>query len=218
MSRMFKVRQGLIFAAAVTLLVSCGNEVPVTSECGALKEFSVDKEYCKRYGLREETFSLKYPSDVDIETQEDYQSINYAGFFKYHEDSTLIESMNIGFYYGLSESGGNNAFGRLLGTTNKSVLGNMINQFRAQGIDMQNVTMQDETIRGEDHFAARGSFETTEDISGYKGKYLIQLVMMATASDHGILLIMAARDDSGVTSFQDFETKGCLAPILQSIE
>lgn len=218
MSKIFEVRQALILIIPITFIASCRNEVPISSECGALKEFSVDKEYCKQYGLREETFSLKYPSDLDIETQEDYQSINYAGFFKYDDDSTLMESMNIGYYYGLSESGGNNAFSRLLGTTHKSILGNMVNQFRAQGIDMQNVTMQDEEIRGEDHFAARGSFETTEDVAGYKGKYLIQLVMMATASDHGILLIMAAREDSGVSSFQDFETKGCLAPILQSIE
>lgn len=215
---MFKVRPELVFVIAITLLVSCGTEVPTSSDCGALKEFSVDKEYCKKYGLREETFSLKYPSGLDIETQEDYRSVNYAGFFKYNDDSTLMESMNIGYYYGLSESGGNNTFSRFLGTTHESILGNMVNQFRAQGIDMQDVTMQDEKIKGEDHFAARGNFETTEDVAGYKGKYLIQLVMMATASDHGILLIMAEREDSGVSSFQDFETKGCLAPILQSIE
>jgi len=201
------------------LLFSCGGkEVVYDNACGPLKEYTVDKAYCEKYGLREANFSLQYPADLGLETPEDYASSNYVSFFKMDDDSMVIESMNIGFYYGLSESGGDGFFGNLLGVTKESLLGSLVEQFKAQGLPIENVTMQDEKINGEDHFTTRGTLETTEDVAGFLGNYLIQVVMVATSSDSGILLIMSAREDSGVTEFKEFETKGCMAPILTSVD
>ena len=199
-------------------LVSCGEDVSYSDECGPLKEFSVDAAYCQKYDLQEETFSLMYPSDLDIETQEDYPSPNYVGFFKYGEDSALIEGVNIGYYYGLSESGVGSLVGGLLGLTKESLLNNMMNQLSAQGFEFEDLTIDDEEMMGEEYFTARARFEFEEETYGYQGKYLIQLVMVPTESDHGLLFIMAAREDSGITTFAEFETKGCSYPILKTLK
>lgn len=209
----------LAVALIATFFASCGSrEVVYDNKCGALKEFVVDDAYCNKYGLRNENFSLQYPTDLAVETQEDFRSDNYVSFFKYDADSAIIESVNIGFYYGLSESGGDNLFGGLLGMTKENLLGSMMGQFEAQGFKLQDITLRDETVRGETHFTARAKFKTSEDMYGFNGSYLIQLVMIATESDHGVLMIMAARDDSGIKSFEDFESKGCISPILQSLD
>ena len=215
---MNKFKQTIVSICILFSLISCGKKVTYDNKCGDLKEFEVDEDYCKLYGLNEETFKLKYPSDLEIETQEDYQSTNYVSFFKYDKDSTFIESMNVGFYYGLNDSGGDSMFGSLLGMTKESLSSMMVSQLKSQGFNMQDITMKDEKIRGDNHFTTRGKVETNEAVAGFKGKYIIQFVMIGTGWGHGLLLIMSARDDSGITSFADFETKGCISPILQSID
>jgi len=196
---------------------SCGKSFEYNGACGELKTFTVDKNYCEKYGLYEKSFTVKYPSDLEIETQEDYESTNYVSFFKYDEDSLISESVNIGYYYGLSESGGDGLLGGLLGLTKESLITQLVNQLKAQGLPLKNVTMKDENIRGESHFTTRAEFQTTENVAGLKGAYLIQLVMIATESDNGVLMIMMAREDSDIKSFEDFDSKGCLAPVLNSL-
>ncbi|NQX92411.1 MAG: hypothetical protein HRT74_09885 [Flavobacteriales bacterium] len=204
--------------AFAMVLASCGPKFEYDGSCGELKEYKVDSHYCKKYNLSEENFTLKYPSNLSLETPEDLVTPNYVSFFDFDSDSILIQSMNIGYYYGLSESGGDGLFGSLLNVTKESLMSSLVDQWRMQGIPLENVTMQDETIIGEQHFTVRANFTSTEIEVGFVGDYLAQMVMMATASDHGVLLIMIARDDSGIKDFKDFETAGCLGPILNTFD
>jgi len=215
---MKRIKQILILTSGLISLLSCEREVTYDNVCGPLKTFEVDKDYCKLYDLREENFSLKYPENLTMESQEEFRSSNYVSFIKYDNDSTIIESVNIGSYYGIVESETKSKFGRLLGLTRNALLTNIVNQFREMGLDMHNVTIQNENIRGKDHFTTRGKFETTENIAGINGNYITQIVMIPSAIDHGLAVIMMAREDSEIKYFNDFETKGCLGPILQSIE
>lgn len=207
----------LLLCLLITTLVACGENSKYNEECGNLVEFEIDEEYCQKYGLREEAFTLKYPESLEVDTQKDYPSKNYASFFKYDKDTLIVESVNIGYFYGLKESG-KDGIGSFFGLTKESLLTSIVDQYRAQGLDIQETTMQDETIRGEKHYTVRGSINTDMEEIGLAGNYLIQMVMIATEADHGVLLIMLAREDSGITSFEDFETKGCTSPILQTLE
>lgn len=207
----------LIIASLVIISLSCKSEIE-TKDCGEVKTFTVDKEYCQKYGLREETFTVDYPSGVTIETQEDYKSPNYVSFIKYDKDENIEESVNIGFYYGLKQSGGSTGAEMITGLTKESLINKMIGQLKGQGINLENVTMKDEDINNEEHFAARGNFSSQSDDLGFKGNYLMQFVLIATAPDHGVLVIMSAREDSGIKTYKDFETKGCMASVLKSIK
>ncbi|MGB3466691.1 MAG: hypothetical protein WBA74_15535 [Cyclobacteriaceae bacterium] len=202
------------------LFSSCGSgtrESVYKDECGSLKTFTVDEAYCEKYGLTVENFTITYPDQLEMETQADYRSSNYASFFKYSSDSIMQQSLNIGFYNGVSESGEDSFLNNMVGVSKKSLLQSLASQFRAQGFDLQDVTMQDENIFGEEHFTLRGKLAIDNVPMEYKGNYLMQMVMVGTADDRGILLIMAGRDDSGITTFEDFESKGCLHPIIHSL-
>ncbi|MEL6303990.1 MAG: hypothetical protein AAFQ20_04295 [Bacteroidota bacterium] len=207
----------LVFGLVFLFLFACGRNQNYNEECGDLVEFQIDDEYCEKYGLRRENFTLKYPEGLDVETQADYPSKNYASFLKYDKDTVLVESANIGYFYGLKESG-NDGIGSFFGLTKESLMTSMLNQYSAQGVDIEKVTMQDETIRGEEHFTVRGTLTANLEEISLVGNYLIQIVMIATEADHGVLLVMLARDDSEIESYEDFETKGCTSPILQTLE
>lgn len=207
----------LVFGLVSLLFLACGRTPKYDEACGDLVELEIDEEYCEKYGLREETFTLKYPEQLDVETQADYPSRNYASFFKYDKDTLIVESVNIGYFYGLKESG-KDGIGSLFGLTKESLMTSILDQYSAQGFPIQDVTMRDETIRGEKHFTVRGTVDANLEEISLLGNYLIQIVMIGTEADHGVLLIMLARDDSGIKSFEDFETKGCTSPILQTIE
>ena len=212
-----QMKKIIVSALVLLSLFACGESPKYNEACGDLVEFEIDEEYCQKYGLREEAFTLKYPESLEVDTQEDYPSKNYASFFKYDKDTLIVESVNIGYFYGLKESG-KDGIGSFFGLTKESLLTSIVDQYRAQGLDIRETTMQDETIRGEKHFTVRGSINADMEDIGLAGSYLIQMVMIATEADHGVLLIMLAREDSGITSFEDFETKGCTSPILQTLE
>ena len=168
----------IIVSALVLLsLFACGESPKYNEACGDLVEFEIDEEYCQKYGLREEAFMLKYPESLEVDTQEDYPSKNYASFFKYDKDTLIVESVNIGYFYGLKESG-KDGIGSFFGLTKESLLTSIVDQYRAQGLDIQETTMQDETIRGEKHYTVRGSINTDMEEIGLAGNYLIQMVMI----------------------------------------
>ncbi|WP_196889018.1 hypothetical protein [Aureivirga sp. CE67] len=214
-----KIVLGLSF---IGLLFSCKSKIVYNDECGTLKDFSIDEAYCLKYNLPAQTFSLKYPSDLEIETQENYRSPNYVGFFKYDKDSILTESLSVGKYHGVSEVSGKKSRNKnFLGITNESLLTSLINQFRVPGhIEIVDVEMANGTFLESDHFIATAFLKSKEDYSGFKGKYLLQIVMKATTSldNKGVLLVMIARDDTEIKGFKDFESKGCISPIVQSFE
>lgn len=213
-----KMKSVSLVLLSFLLFSACDKKVAYTGDCGPLTEFKVDQAYCEEYGLRDETFSLQYPANMELQTQEEYNMPDYAVLLKLDEDSMIKESLNIGAYYGLSESGGDGLLGGMLGLTKESLMTRFVEQHNDAGFNLQNVTLQDERILGEDHFAVRASFEMDNEEFGFKGKYIFQLMLIATGSDHGLLIGMKAREDSGILSFEDFEKKACIAPILQSIE
>lgn len=153
-----------------------------------------------------------------MEDQTDYSSPNYVSFLKYDEDSIATQSVNIGYYYGVSESGSDGLFSGLAGVTKESLLSSIVSQFNAQGFALENVEMNDEEIMGEEHFTLRATFNHTNSDFGFLGEYLLQAVMIETEEGRGVLMIMSGRKGSEVNSYEDFETKTCLAPILQSFK
>lgn len=208
-----------ILSALIALFLSAcdSSEKASSMDCGVIKEFTVDEDYCNQYGLRVETFTVKYPESFAMETQEDYQSSNFVSFVDYDSDSLIEQAINIGYYYGVSESGDDGAINNMLGLTKASLIENLAGQFRQQGIDFKDMEMGDELIGGETHFTARAHFETTEDVNGFKGKYLAQFVFYATESDHGVLAIMTGRKNENLDEYDDFENKSCIGSILKSL-
>ena len=59
----------LLLGMSITTLVACGENSKYNEECGDLVEFEVDEEYCQKYGLREEAFTLKYPESLEVDTK-----------------------------------------------------------------------------------------------------------------------------------------------------
>lgn len=213
------MKQIVVFLGLATVLISCGgNGLDYNDECGPLTEFKIDENYCEKFGLRAENFTLLYPSELTVETQEDYKSGNYVDFFKNDEAETIVECINIGSYSGIIESteGGMGFFGITKGRLLKSLVG----QFREQGLDMQYVTYRDEKIGDQLYFTARGKFTVDREIAGFRGTYITQMILVpkAEVEGEGFLVMMMAREDSGVQLFEDFATTSCLAPILLSFD
>lgn len=152
-----------------------------------------------------------------MENQEDYSSTNYVSFVETDQDTNIIQAINIGYYYGLSESGGNGLLGGLLGTTKEALMEMLFNQLKQQGFELEDVEMGDIELFGEEHFAARARFKAEEVTNGFLGSYVMQFVLYATSGDRGVLAIMSARDDSGIENFDDFENKGCLGVVIESL-
>lgn len=213
-----KITRILSLGVALSLFTACqSSEVVANQDCGEVKEFTVDEEYCNKYGLDPRNFTVKYPASLEMENQEDYSSTNYVSFVEADEDTNIIQAINLGYYYGLSESGGNGLFSGLLGTTKESLMEMLFNQLRQQGFNLEDVEMGDIELFGEEHFAARAKFNAVEETNGFLGSYIMQFVLYATSSDRGVMAIMSARDDSGITSFDEFETQGCLGVVIESL-
>ena len=186
-------------------------------DCGEMKTHQITKEYCLKYGLEEEEFTVNYPSLFAVETQEDYRSSNFVSFVEYDEDSMIRQSINLGYFKGLNESGSDGLASNALGTTKEDLMKTLIRQLNSMGLNLQEIEMRDRNILGEGHYTVRAQFETSEDINGFMGDYLIQFIFYATHADHGVLAIMTGRTDSGITNFEDFEAGSCIAPIIQSL-
>lgn len=213
-----KITRILSFGASLLFLASCQSpEVAASQDCGEIKEFVVDEAYCEKYGLDPRNFTVKYPAKLEMENQEDYSSTNYVSFVESDADTNIIQAVNIGYYYGLSESGGNSFLGGLVGMTKESLMEMLFNQLGQQGFNLEDVEMDDIELFGEEHFAARAKFTAVEETNGFLGSYIMQFVLYATSGDRGVMAIMSAREDSGIKSFDDFESQGCLGVVIQSL-
>lgn len=204
-----------------TILTSCsdGGKPNISlKDCGEIKEYVVDKAYCERYSLREREFTVQYPSTLEVEDQTDFRSPNYVSFLKYNEDEITTLSMNIGYYYGVGESGEDGIVSGLLGHTKESLLQSLVKQLNQQGFSIENVEMDNEEVIGEEHFTLRATFNHKNDDFGFLGEYLMQVVMIETGEGKGVLLIMSGQKGSEVNDYNDFESSTCLSPILYSFK
>ena len=219
-SFMMPISQICLILGLMFLFFSCKSTQH--SGCGPLQKFQVDTTYCNTYNLPVQEFSLQYPLGFEIETQKDFRSPNYVSFYKYDTDSILTASFAVGKYHGVSEnSQNNNTATQLLGITQASLLGSLIAQFKVpEYLEITEVKMGNQAIMGSDYFTARLLLTARELYAGFKGRYRLQIVMRATTNTDnlGVLLIMIARDDTVIQHYDDFETKGCIAPILKTFQ
>ncbi|WP_397301179.1 hypothetical protein [Nonlabens ulvanivorans] len=193
---------------------SCYYMVDLVEDCGAIKTFTVDKEFANKWDFPDLEFSMDYHEDMETQfPSEGGRNINYASFIIKDQDSIWTESFGIGKY----KSNGYAADKR--DELNMSLLNQFSNMYKGV-FEINDEFKGKRKIDGKDYmvYEAKGSIDRAD--VGFKGDYLLKMMIVEPQknADNGLIYIMQANQDSPIKSFEDFGKLGCTATIYQSLK
>lgn len=181
--------------------------------CQKRETFEVDANYCFQHMLPLMQFSVKYPADLQTAPpQPGQRNRSYNYFYKSDENSIEIESIQLG-YMSLSADSADHE------TEMEGMLGQMASNYEEAGFTLEDPFTGTAEIDGDRHkvFRARGEIDRPE--IDLQGRYLIQAVLLPPMyENNGLLIMMLAREDSPIQSFEDFAEEGSISVVWNTLE
>ena len=197
----------------VTEKVNVIESITDETDCGELETFTVDQDYCIKYGLSNIAFTLQYPKNLIADPPEvGYQNMHYNYFLMWDENEVQTEAISVGY-----STTKRNTF--MKKNLKLDILRQVRTFWRQNGFTMAEEFIGTGEFEGEEYSMYRCKGNINNPDMELVGDYLIQcLVLEAEVDDeNGLFLMMLANEKSEIKTFEDFADKGCISTIWQSL-
>lgn len=201
----------LLLSLFLLTTLSCQEKEKLnTKECGALKEFKMDKAYAKNADLPEIDFTLQYPENIKARPAVEGKDNKSYNYFAIEEDGTEVEMLSLGH---LTYDGGTfeeHAKGML----------EFIKTLFASAYTLKDPKVGMKTFDGKKYPVFQSHGKISNPGGTFDGEYLINTVILENPNPElaSLIVIMVVQEGRGVVEFEDFAEKACISTIWKTIE
>lgn len=197
---------------------SCNYDAPeqeqIISNCGEIKVFSVDNDYCRKMGLPEAEFTVKYPVDLIADPPiEGNQNYHYNYFLKLNNKEIQTETISLGY----STTQKNTL---LKDKLSKQILNDIKPMLEQMGFELSDIFIGKKPFDGNNYYMLRARGNINNPENEFVGDYLIQCLIVEPDIDNenGVFVMMFANEESEIKSFDDFSNKGSISTLWKTLK